>query len=128
MHKNVRLPDNYSDLSLSQKEAFWIGMLLIYEDSWHFDDDYWVDEIVNCSEVALYDDDLIALYKCYNAEYKLLFKKTSDSRTGVFGDFFSSDECDDYYCLDSLSDSYKGYSVRDYLREKGFPVDADFWK
>lgn len=128
MHKKVRLPNGYNEFTLAQKEALWIGMLLIYEESWYFDDDYWVDEIVNCSEVVLYEDELIALYKCYNAEYKLLFKQTGDYRTGEFADFFSSDECDDYYSLGSLSDDYEGYSARDYLRVKGFPIDAEFWK
>lgn len=127
MYKGTELPQNYNQLTIAQKEALWLGTLLVYEDSDYFDEDYWVDDIVNCSENTIYEDELIVFYKCYNAEYKLLFKKAEITRVGVFEDFFIPDNLREYYDMRILGDEYKDISLRDYLRSKAFPVNAEFW-
>lgn len=125
MYKGVDLPSNYNELTLAQKEAIWLGMLLVYEEPDHFDEYYWVDEIVNRSEIVIYEDDVIKLCKCYNAEYSLDNKQTGKGMSSSFDYFFES-------IPEYISEIHEilGYkiSVRDYLRNKGFPVTAEFWQ
>ena len=127
MYKGVDLPSNYNDLTLAQKEAIWLGMLLVYEEPDHFDEYYWEDEILIRSEIVIYEDEVIKLCKCYNAEYSLDNKQTGKGISSSF-DFFFESKPDE----SNLSDMHEvlgcKMSVRDYLRYKGFPVTAEFWQ
>lgn len=129
MYKGVELPANYDNLSLANKEALWLGMLLVYEEPSYFNENYWVDEIVNASEVAIYEDDVIALYKCYNDGYKVVYKESGDSMSSSFDYFFNRDEDNKYANMwNILGDDFRGITIRDYIRSKGFPVKSEFWQ
>ena len=129
MYKGVELPNNYNDMPLHQKEALWLGMLLVYESPVYFDDNYWVDEIVNASELVIFEDDIVALYKCYNDAYKIKYKTVDEGITASFDYFFCPDEDNEYANMESiLGDDYKDTTIRDYIRSKGFPITAEFWK
>ncbi len=129
MYKDVELPNNYDSLTLPQKEAIWLGMLLVYEDVSYFDECYWVDEIVNASETVIFEDEIIALYKCYNDAYKILYKQLNKSMTSSFDYFFTPDEDCEYADMGRmLGDGYKGIYIRDYIRSKGYPITSEFWQ
>ena len=129
MYRNVEMPSDYESLPLAQKEALWLGMLMVYEVPSYFDENYWVDEIVNASEITIYEDDVIALYKCYNDEYKIVYKESGKGISSSFEYFFLSEDDDKYANMwNILGDSYKDVSIRDYLRSKQFPITAEFWQ
>ena len=129
MYKGVELPNNYNDMPLHQKEALWLGMLLVYELPVYFDIDYYVDEIVNASEVVIFEDDIVALYKCYNDAYKITYKGINKGISASFDYFFSpDDDCIYANMWNILGDKFKDTSIRDYIRSKGFPITAEFWK
>ena len=130
MYKGVDLPNNYNELTLAQKEAIWLGMLLVYETGCYFDRYYWEDEIVNCCEKIVYEDDLIVFAKCYNSEYLLKYKTINDGMSSSFDYFFDSDETHEFLNIGKMLgvEEYKNIYLRDYLRSKGFPVTAEFWQ
>lgn len=129
MYKGVELPSEYNNLTLPQKEAIWLGMLLIYEDDSYFDECYWVDEIVNASEVIIFEDDIINLYKCYNDLYKIHYKQLNKSMVSSFDYFFMPNEDCKYADMGKmLGGKYKGVFVRDYIRSKDFPITSEFWQ
>lgn len=126
MYKGTDLPKNYNDLSLAQKEAIWIGTLLVYEVPAYFDVNYWSDIIVTTSETVLFEDEEICFCKSYNSEYLLRYKKSEYEIMGCFDYFFDTgrEDCEMLY---RLGDKYKGMTVRDYIRSKGFPITSEFW-
>ena len=127
MYKGVDLPSNYNDLTLAQKEAIWLGMLLVYEEPGHFDEYYWEEEILICSEIVIYEDEVIRLCKCYNAEYYLINKQIGEGISSSFDFFFGSmPDDDDILIMHKLLGCEM--SVKSYLRSKGFPVTAEFWQ
>ncbi len=129
MYKGTELPKNYEQLTLAQKEAIWLGTLLVYEEPEYFDENFWVDEIVNASEVAIYEDDIVALYKCYNDAYKITYKGINKGTSASFDYFFSpDDDCIYANMWNILGDEFKDISIRDYIRSKGFPITAEFWQ
>ncbi len=129
MYRDVKMPSDYESLPLAQKEALWLGMLMVYEVPSYFDENYWVDEIVNASEITIYEDEIIALYKCYNDEYKIVYKESEKGISSSFDYFFLSEEDDKYANMwNILGEEYKGVSIRDYLRSKQFPITAEFWQ
>lgn len=129
MYKGVELPSNYNELTLAQKEAIWLGMLLVYEEPEYFELNYWVDDIVNASEVAIFEDDIFVLYKSYNDVYKIVYKQSKRSITSSFDYFFQPDEdCECALMWKILGDEYKGITIRNYIRSKGFPITAEFWQ
>lgn len=129
MYKGIKMPSDYDSLPLAQKEALWLGMLMVYEVPSYFDENYWVDEIVTASEITIYEDEVIALYKCYNDEYKIVYKECEQSICSSFEYFFLSGDDDKYANMwNILGDNYKGINIRDYIRSKGFPITAEFWQ
>ena len=128
MYKGTELPKNYEQLTLAQKEAIWLGTLLVYEESEYFDEDFWVDEIVTRSEFKLFEDENLKFLKCYNGEYALVNKTDNESYTlGDFWYFFDNEKPGKYAYLTFLGEDYKNVTIREYLREKGFPITAEFW-
>ena len=63
MYKGTELPKNYNELTLAQKEAIWLGTLLVYESDFHFDAQYWCDEIFAITENAIFEDEYLYFYK-----------------------------------------------------------------
>lgn len=128
MYKGTELPKNYNELTLAQKEAIWLGTLLVYEDSDNFDLQYWCDEIFAITENVIFEDDELYFYKSYNDYYCLVYKKLDDGIKGDFSYFFFDTFAERCERLWRLGDDYKEWTLRDYIRSKGFPVTTDFWE
>lgn len=136
MYKGTELPSNYNDLTIQQKEALWLGTLLVYEHPKNFDSDYWHNKIVTYSETILFEDENIILYKCYTSEYLIRFKNGQSGFSSGFPLFFT----DEYLYTDEFKncpcnnigkyihiEEYNNSTLVDYLRSKGFPITAEFW-
>jgi hypothetical protein len=128
MYKGTELPKNYNELTLAQKEAIWLGTLLVYEDSDNFDLQYWCDEIFAITENVIFEDDELYFYKSYNDYYCLVYKKLDDGIKGDFSYFFFDTFAERCERLWRLGDDYKEWTLRDYIRSKGFPVTTEFWE
>jgi hypothetical protein len=128
MYKGTELPKNYNELTLAQKEAIWLGTLLVYEDSDNFDLQYWCDEIFAITENVIFEDDELYFYKSYNDYYCLVYKKLDDGIKGDFSYFFFDTFAEKCERLWRLGDDYKEWTLRDYIRSKGFPVTTEFWE
>lgn len=130
MLEGTRMPDNYDELTLFQKEVLWLGTLLAYERPENFPLQYWCDKILEISHNIIFEDENIELAVGYGGEYSICYKEQDTGCTGCFYHFF---EATDDEVIDSLKVGKilglddKNMTLVDYLREKGFPITSEFW-
>ena len=122
------LPENYDSLPIATKELLWFGTLLYYQRPDNFNRYDWTEELLNVSEKKIFEDENIILCVGYASEYTIDFKNGKVGFSGEFNDFFLNDDRWEELDLESkLGKEYKGISLVGYLRQREFPITAEFW-